>query len=587
MQKIILWVALILSGFSVHPVEAETLPPGQPFVQTYVTQIEDTLRHLADKFYRKPQAWPAIWLATQHIAAKDPHFTPLDNPYFLKPGQRLLIPPEAEVERLLAEYQATGNTLGAEIAPVPLGAAWLADFRNYVEDARQHFGIPGVALALVRHNQIILVQGFGVREQGGQQPVTPETIFAIGSTTKAMNSMLIAHLVDEGVVAWDQPMVELWPDFRLSDPVVTPQIRLRDSLSMSSGLPRADLAWSGVALTPEQVMQSLADLPVVASRGQTFYYNNQMVATGGYAAALAAGGQYGHLGEAYTNLLQSRILAPIGMKSATLSVEVAQAAPNHATPHDFNLDGEVLPTYYHADPHIAPAGGVSANVLDLARFVMTQLNRGVAPDGTQVVSTENLMETWRPQIEIFPDSSYGMGWFIESYGGVEMIWHDGDVLGFKSLLAFIPEADVGLVLLTNRTISYGFSNSVRYRLIEAVYGLDVEAGQQYKAQWDSFMETIPQLRASLEATLPPAEVTPYLGQYSEGWQVEQHEDGTLWAVRGQYRWQLLAQGEGKFVVSNGFGITTPLEFIQDDQGNMSLVFVMSTGERGEYQQLKQ
>lgn len=587
MQKIIFWVALVLGGFSIHPVKAETLPPGQPFVQVYVIQVEDNLPHLADKYYREPQAWPAIWLATQRLAAKDPHFAPLNNPYFLKSGHLLLIPPEAEVNRLLGEYQAAGYRLEAETSHVPLGAAWLADFRDYVEDARQHFGIPGAALALVRHNQIILVQGFGVREQGTQQPVTPQTIFAIGSTTKAMNAMLIARLVDEGVVAWDQPIAELWPDFRLSDPAVTPQIRLRDSLNMSSGLPRADLAWSGVELTSEQVMHSLADLPVVAPRGQTFHYNNQMVATGGYVAALAAGGQYGRLGEAYANLLQSRVFAPIGMESATLSREVAQANPNRATPHDFNLDGEVLPTYSPADLHIAPAGGVSANVLDMARFVMTQLNRGAAPDGSQVVSAENLMETWQPQVKVFPDSHYGMGWFIESYGGVEMIWHDGDVLGFKSLLAFIPEADVGLVLLTNRTISYGFSNSVRYRLIEATYDLDIEAGAQYKAQWDSFMEAIPELRASLEATLPPAEVAPYLGQYSEGWQVEQHEDGTLWAVRGQYQWQLLAQGEGKFVVSNGFGITTPLEFIQDDQGNMRLVFVMSTGERGEYQRLKQ
>jgi hypothetical protein len=180
-----------------------------------------------------------------------------------------------------------------------------------------------------------------------------------------------------------------------------------------------------------------------------------------------------------------------------------------------------------------------------------------------------------------------MGWFIENYQGIELIWHDGDVLGFKSLLAFIPEADVGLVLLTNRTISFGFSTTIRYRLVEALYGLDVEAGEYYKAQWDNFMETIPQLRAPLEATLPPAEVALYLGQYSEGWQVEQRGDGTLWAIRGQYEWQLLAQEKGKFMVSNGFGITTPLEFTQDDQGNMSMVFTLSTGERGEYRRLNQ
>jgi CubicO group peptidase (beta-lactamase class C family) len=412
--------------------------------------------------------------------------------------------------------------------------------------------------------------------------MTPETVFAIGSTTKAMTSMLVASLVDDGLLQWDQPVIEIWPGFKLSDPMVTPQIRVRDLLNMSSGLPRADLAWSGVELTAEQIMESLAELPVVAPRGQRFQYNNQMVATGGYVATLAAGGEYGHLGNAYADLLQTRVFEPINMRSASLSVEAIQATPNHAIPHDFTLTGEVLPTHYHADVGIAPAGAVNANVTDLARFLITQLNRGIAPDGTRVVSVENLVETWQPQIEAFQDTSYGMGWFVESYHDVEMIWHEGDVLGFKSLLVFIPEANVGLVLLTNRTISVGFSSSVRYRLIETLYGLDVEAGTQYKTQWDAFIEALPGIRGTVTANA----VAPYLGQYTEGWRVERWDDGTLWAIRGPYQWQLLAGENGEFIVNNGFGITTPLQFAEDETGTMRMTFKLSTGEMGEYHRLK-
>src|SRR5262245_61515977 len=123
MRKIILWLALILASLAVRPVEAAP-PPVQPSAAfDYVLQREDSLSHLADKFYHNPQAWPAIWLATQQVAAKDPDFAPLDNPYFLKPGQLLLIPPQAEVPHLLEEYQSTGHILPAEISHVPLGPA--------------------------------------------------------------------------------------------------------------------------------------------------------------------------------------------------------------------------------------------------------------------------------------------------------------------------------------------------------------------------------------------------------------------------------------------------------------------------------
>jgi CubicO group peptidase (beta-lactamase class C family) len=547
----------------------------------YTAQADDSLSHLADKYYQDPLVWPVIFQATNDLALTDSRFTALDSPHVLKPGQRLAIPDLAGVDRLIADA-ATSNPLPQHQL---LSAAWLADFTAYVEATRQHFGIPGTALAIVRDNQIVLAEGFGVRELGRAEPVTPETVFGIGSTTKAMNSMLIARLVDESLLDWDQPVVEIWPDFKLSDPAVTPQIRVRDLLNMGSGVPRADLVWSGAGLTAEQVMESLAELPVVAPPGRRFQYNNQLVATGGFVAALAAGAPYGQLEVAYADLLGTRIFEPIGMRSATLSIDAARANSNYATPHDFTLFGEVLPLDYHAETGIAPAGAVNANVLDLARFLMTQLNEGIGPTGTRVVSKANLAETWRPQIQAYGETYYGMGWFIETYEGVELIWHDGDVLGFKSLLVLIPEAKVGMALLTNRTISVGFSSSIRYRLVEALYGREREAGIDYKDQWDGFMAALPEIRAPLATTLTSAEAAPYLGQYTDGWRVEQRADGTLWAMRGPYGWQLLAAGHGEFVVNNGFGITTPLQFSEDERGTMTMKFRLSTGEAGEYQLL--
>lgn len=556
----------------------------------YTAQAEDTLPRLADKYYRDPLLWPAIWFKTNEAAENDAHFTMIEGPAVVSPGQQLAIPPLREARQLATGYHNAARS--PILVPPPevqaLTPSWLTGFAAYVDDARQHFEIPGAALAIVHNDQIALAQGFGVQQVGVDEPVSPETVFGIGSTTKAMTSLMIATLVDDGILAWDQPVIEIWPDLRLSDPAVARQLRVRDLLNMSSGVPRKDLAWSGIGLTAEETMASLVDLPVEALPGDKYQYNNQLVATGGYVAALAAGAPFGKLEQGYADLMQSRVFDPIGMPSATLSIKAAQSSPNHATPHDFTLTGEVIPTHYHADPGIAPAGAVNTNILDLARFLLVQLNRGVNQTGARVVSEQNLAETWQPQIEIVPDFSYGMGWFIEEYHDVEIIWHDGDVLGFKSLMVFVPEANAGLVLLSNRTISFGFANSVRYHFVEALYGLDVEAGEEYKKQWDTFVEeALPQIRESLAVVISPEEASSYIGQYETGWQVEHRDNGTLWAKRGPYQWQLLKAEAGRFIINNGFGITSEVLFSTDEAGVGLMEVKLSNGETGQFRALEQ
>lgn len=560
-QIILLLMALLL----VFPFPGR----AQPLQAVYIIQADDSLPALADKYYQTSAAWPAI-------AAANPA---LDNAYRLQPGQRLVIPPPAQLDARLSAPAPIDDI-------VPLSAAWLADFSAYVEESRQHFEIPGAAVAVIRPQQIVLAQGFGERELGGGQPVTPETLFGIGSTTKAMNAALIATLVDDGTLDWDDHVSDLWPDFALSEPDAAAQIRLRDLLNMGSGLPRADLVWSGSGMSAEQVMHSLADLPVEASPGAQFEYNNQAVATAGFVAALAAGGEFGQLGQAYPRLMQQRLFDPVGMPRATFDIEAVETAPNHATPHDFLLTGETIPATFHYDPGIDPAGGVNASIMDLARFVQMQLARGAGIDGQRVVSAENLAETWRPQIELYPGKSYGMGWFVEEYRGVEMIWHDGDVFGFKSLLVLLPRANIGLALLSNRTVSYGFANSIRYHFVEQVYGLEADAGQFYRDQWATFIESgLPEARAPLNPAPPAEAVTPYLGRYTEDWQVSQQPDDTVWASRGDYGWQLWADDStekpGQFIIGNGFGLLSPLSFITGTE-TITMSIELATGETGSY-----
>ncbi|GAB4451059.1 MAG: hypothetical protein Kow0031_33600 [Anaerolineae bacterium] len=558
---------LLLALLLIFPFPARAQPPLR-----YTVQADDSLPALADKYYQDSAAWPAL------VAANPA----LGSGYRLQPGQTLIIPPPAQLDALLAEPAPIDDI-------APLGAAWLANFGAYVEESRRHFQIPGAAVAIIRPQGIALAQGFGERELSGGRPVTPETLFGIGSTTKAMNAALIATLVDDGTLNWDSRVAGLWPDFALSEPDAAAQMRLRHLLNMGSGLPRADLVWSDSGMSAEQVMQSLADLPVEAPPGARFEYNNQAVATAGFVAALAAGGQFGQLGETYPRLMRQRIFDPAGMSRATFDIEAIKAAPNHATPHDFLLTGATTPAAFQNDPGIDPAGGVNASLMDLARFVQLQLARGAGPDGRQVISAENLAETWRPQIELYPGNSYGMGWFVEEYRGVEMVWHDGDVFGFKSLLVLLPQANVGLALLSNRTVGYGFSNSIRYHFVEQVYGLEADAGQYFRDQWTTFIESgLPEAREPLDPAPPAAGIAPYLGRYAEGWQVARQPDGAVWASRGGYGWWLWADDSagqpGRFVIGNGFGLLSPLNFITGTQ-TITMQVELATGEVGTYGKL--
>jgi CubicO group peptidase (beta-lactamase class C family) len=548
-----------------------------PAGYSYTWQADDSLSRLAEKYYHDAAAWPAIIIATNSRVEWDDHFERILSPGGIQVGQRLWLPEPAQLEQLRAESPQ----------PQPFTAERLAEFEQYIDSARQRYQIPGAVVLLIHGQEIMWAKGFGERELGRPEPVDPNTVFAVGSVTKAMTSMLVATMVDDGLLEWDQPVQEIWPDFTLSDPNRAAQLRLRDMFTMATGLPRRDLVWSGAELTAEQLMESLAQLPVYGEIGQHFEYNNQVVSTGGYVAALAAGGSYGQLDQAYSQQLRQRIFEPIDMQSATTAVEQVLANPNHATPHDYNLSGEVSPTHFHASDSITPAGGVYTSGLDLARFVLTQMNGGVSPAGQRVVSAHNLAETHRSHTPVTASLSYGMGWYIEQYRGVELLWHDGNVFGFKAQMAMVPAADIGLVVLSNSIMSITFNAGVQYRLVELLFGLPPEAEAEFDRRWAAFEQAIAEINGGVSPAVDPPGVTKFAGDYGDNWRVELRED-QLYAVRGPYEWQLLpAVAEAdKFIVNNGYGIGLDL-FLREnpDTGQITMSFTLPTGEMGNYERV--
>ena len=265
---------------------------------------------------------------------------------------------------------------------------WISSFVEYVKETIKTDGIPGAAVALVRDNDIRLADGFGLQNVTANTPVTPETLFHIGSTHKSMNALLIATLVDDGLLNWDTPIVEIDPEFELSDPEATGQLTIRHLLSMSSGIPDEAEDDLPENTAPEDIFDAAAETDLLGQPGETFSYSNVSAALAGYLGVMAAGGDSDDLHAGYARLLEERILGPIGMETATISASEAHASPNMSKSYTYTNDREpVEAKSYDVDSDaLAPSGSLKANINEMALYISTVLNGGIAPNGNRVVS---------------------------------------------------------------------------------------------------------------------------------------------------------------------------------------------------------
>lgn len=483
-----------------------------------------------------------------------------------------------------------GGIFSTEPVPAarPLGNLVLADFEAYIEQIREFLNVPGVAVAIVQGGEIVYAKGFGVKEIGRDDPVTADTVFSIGSTTKALTSMMVASLVDDGLIEWDTPLVEVMPQFQLSDEQATQQITLREALGMTTGLPKLGL-FSFSERSPEDYVEYLADVPLAAPPGESYVYQNEMYTVGAYAAAMAAGAEYGeNLFSTYADLMQERVFDPLGMTSATFSAQEAGASPNHATPHFMSLNAtlaetgfDVTPTDYVDMDAIAPAGTARMSARDVGRFLITMLSGGVTPGGSRAISTENLAETWTEQISVEPfphieQDGYGMGWHPATYQGISLVTHNGGIGGFSSEMAFIPEADIGIVVLANADyLGSTLRTQVHFRLIEMLLGLEPFIDEGFSEGIGSYLSALSDGYSQL-AAVDPETVAPFLGGYNmEGatYTVELRDD-RLWVSIGVWDYiELLAAPDGSYAAISGGEefIGAPFQFVEADDGRITMV----------------
>lgn len=327
-------------------------------------------------------------------------------------------------------------------------------FNAYVTKAMQTWQIPGLSIAIVRNDSVVFAKGFGVLGAKSATPVNERTLFEIGSSTKAFTSTLIAMLVGEGKMHYDDRLTTYLPDFRMYDPVANELVTLRDALTHRSGIARGEFAWLGSGESRDEVLHRVRFLKPESPFRSKYSYQNMMFLAAGQAAAHAAG-------STWDDLVRQRIFVPLGMTS-TVTTYRGMTTPNVAVPNGLDHDTVFAKPPFDAD-NIAPAGAVISNAVDMAQWLRFQLNDGVV-NGKRLVASAPFRETHTPQIlmstggerpfgadsaSVKRFSSYAMGWMVEDYRDHLSWQHGGNTLGMTAAVGMLPEKKVGVVVLSN------------------------------------------------------------------------------------------------------------------------------------------
>ena len=322
----------------------------------------------------------------------------------------------------------------------------LAAIEKSLEEKRKELSIPGMSLVIVKDDKVIYLKGLGVKDFEKNIPVTPDTRFAIGSSTKAFTAMLAAMSADEGKLSLDDSPKKFLPYFTLRDPDAAAKITMRDLLSHRSGLNRTDLAMVTGVLNREELIKVAGMAKPTAKLGEKWQYQNVMFAAAGEAVAKAQN-------STWDDLIATRIFKPLGMKNSDTRSEDMQKARDYSFGYEYNPTTKAtrrLPQ--RSITAAAPAGAIDSSARDMAQWVRLMLGNGVF-NGKRLVSEKSFEELTRKQINIGGSVDYGLGWFLRQWNGHKVVEHGGNIDGFNAQVAFMPDQNVGFVLLTNVTAS--------------------------------------------------------------------------------------------------------------------------------------
>jgi CubicO group peptidase (beta-lactamase class C family) len=365
---------------------------------------------------------------------------------------------------LAAPLVATCQPVGSR----PRSEAGLPDdFALLVRRLMARDQIPGVAVGVIEWGHLVFARGFGYRALDSRLPVTPDTLFPLGSCSKAFTATAIALLADEGRIGLDTPVRTYLPDFSLQDPVASSTLTPRDLLTHRSGLSRHDLFWYEAPFSRDELYHRLRFLEPGGPPRARWRYNSLMFVVAARIVEKVSG-------QSWERFVQARILRPLNMRRTFLSPEAMEADSDHASPHALR-EGRLqrIPMLKGLNA-IAPAGAVQSNVRDLARWLAFHARRSPG-----LLQERLWRELHRPQAEMpaaeqpeVQHPYYALGWIHESYRGHTLVVHNGAIDGFTAHLGFVPETGQGLIVLVNRERATAALTALAFSAYDRLLGLE-------------------------------------------------------------------------------------------------------------------
>jgi CubicO group peptidase (beta-lactamase class C family) len=404
----------------------------------------------------------------------------------------------------------------------------VAELDRYVGRALAELGQPGLAVAIVKDGQVVLARGYGVRNVETRAPVDAHTLFQIGSNTKAFTTAALAMLVDEGKLEWDDHVTDYLPWFQLADPYVTREFTIRDLLTHRSGLGlgAGDLLWLHSDYGREEIVRRLRTVKPVTSFRSAYAYDNVLYIAAGLVVEAVT-----H--QSWDELVRTRFFTPLGMHEANTSVTAFRAGDNVADPYG-RVNGKLQLVARDSVDNVGPAGAINANVTDLAKWLIAQLDSGrvAGPGDRRLWAAPRTREMWAAQTvtpiatppaalaELQANfSAYGLGWGLRDFRGHKLVTHSGGLAGMISRTTLVPDQRLGVVVLTNGETPA--AEAVAWKVVATYLGgsaTDWIAG--YKAAYGAFdaaADSVVQARFAARdtASKPSLPLAGYAGPYAD------------------------------------------------------------------------
>ncbi len=381
----------------------------------------------------------------------------------------------------------------------PTNEQIIKEFESYVGKVQKEWMIPGMAVSVMKDGKLVFAKGFGVKDINGKLPVDENTVFQIGSVSKSFTAAVMASLVDEGKIKWDDTVKNILPDFKLYDKWVEENIQVKDIMIHRTGIKGQQGTYiPNLGYSRDDVYKMFPLLkPGYSFRGAYEYNNITFIIAQKIIEKLT--------GKSWEDNVRERVFMPLGMVNSTLNGDGFLAAKNVSVPHELSYEkGAIINDTTWTDSLsikamygeeqapfwltvVGPAGSVVSSATDMAKYIQFHLDKGKV-NGKEVISRKNMNYLHRGQTITSQDSTrttlYGQCWFIEQNSRYRLYFHTGTTWGFTTLAAFVPELNLGLVVLVNSEAPDSPRYALMRRLIDLYKGYPTkDYSKEYFENW--------------------------------------------------------------------------------------------------------